>query len=421
MKKKFTTIIILCFSFNFYAQINFVKGSFIDNNDLKKECLIKDEGWKNNPTKFNYKNLEGGVTSVKNIQDVKEFEIENFYKFKRYDVLIDTSATNIDRLSEINKPEWAKKTVFLKIIVEGNPMLYEYVNNGMYRYFYSINDSHVEQLVYKKYYDENNVDIKENKTFQRQLWSNIVCDKITMDRILKLSYDVRDLSKYFTEANNCLGNTIVTNSKNKFDNSSFLFKVKGSGNFNSFSIIRVPKSDLNPDVSFQNSKTYSFGFEIEYFLPFNKKKWTIYFEPTLQSKYKAEKTVVRQYRPVPTEEYWSASYSSLDLALGLRHYFFINDNSKIFINTSLLSAFNLNSNVNVQRNNENLSLHLKPMTLNISFGLGYSYNKASVEFRYNKRNILEDYDGIYTKYKALSIALGYSIFETNKKTNKNPE
>jgi len=130
---------------------------------------------------------------------------------------------------------------------------------------------------------------------------------------------------------------------------------------------------------------------------FNKNKWAIIIEPTYQY-YKAEdKSITNLSNTI-------VDYNSLELPIGVRHYFFLNNNSKIFINGSTIYDFVLNSKV---RNRLDAS-----SSVNLAMGLGYNYNNAySIEFRYQtNRDILTDYVSWNSDYKTISIIFGYTLF-----------
>ncbi len=80
MKSNLLLVILFFSMVCTFGQISFEKAYFIDNDNRKTECLIKNEDWKNNPTEFIYK-PEGTDLSVKaTIASIKEFGIYKFPK-----------------------------------------------------------------------------------------------------------------------------------------------------------------------------------------------------------------------------------------------------------------------------------------------------------------------------------------------------
>lgn len=428
--KRFLVALTLLVNLHNYAQINFEKGYFINNNNVKTECFIRNQDWKNNPTRFYYKISENGTsTEEKTINDVKEFGIGEFDKFERFVGLVDDSSTDINRLSGQKEPSWSKKTIFLKVIIQGDATLYGYVDGNGGKYFYSYKSAPIEQLVYKKY-TEDNVAIKNNNFFQQQLFTKVKCEAITLSDIFKVKYTQPDLSKYFLTVNNCgvdakdivnkkINKNGIVDRRNKSTSDNFLLRAKAGIGFNSLYIDYSPSVDqfgneskARPDFKFDGAQTFKVGLDAEYILPINKNKWSLFFDLTYQSKYESQKTVVEEYfYPNKYVRVWNVKYNCFNLGLGLRHYMFLNNNSKLFLDVAALYS----PNQEAMLGNDNkvvLEIKSKPY---LGLGLGYAYKRYNMEFRYASRNILDQNNYVKSKYKDLSVVLGYTLFESNKK------
>ena len=142
--------------------------------------------------------------------------------------------------------------------------------------------------------------------------------------------------------------------------------------------------------------TFRIGLEFEFIMKFNKNKWAVIVEPTYQY-FKAENKAITNLSNT------NIDYKSLELPVGLRHYLFLNNNSKIFINGSFISDFVLNSKV------RNLDLNT---SINFGMGVGYNYNNTySLEFRYQtSRNLTKNYVLRNSDYKTISLIFGYTLF-----------
>jgi len=167
MKTYFNTTLLFLFIFSItgFAQINLEKGYFINNQGVKTECLIKNNDWRNNPVKFEYKIKEEDKSNIKTVELIKEFSVVGKFKFIRVTVDIDRSSSYIEDLSDKRQPQFKSEVFFLKELVSGEASLYQYVDNGLIRYFYSTNNSNIKQLVYKEYVDKYNFS-KENNMFK---------------------------------------------------------------------------------------------------------------------------------------------------------------------------------------------------------------------------------------------------------------
>ena len=95
------------------------------------------------------------------------------------------------------------------------------------------------------------------------------------------------------------------------------------------------------------------------FSRWTKNKWSIFFELGFHSKYEANKKVFTGENSFGYEKTWSISYNCLDLGLGFRHYMFLNNNSKLFLNISGMYSPTLEANLQSDHNDE-LKLRSKP-------------------------------------------------------------
>ena len=125
MYKKSLTLLIFIFLNNILlSQINFDKGYFIDNNDKKIECFIKNADWRQNPTEFKYQLPNEQEAKTKTIQTVKEFGIYDKSKFIRATLNVDIKPNKtLSQLTSVREPIFEEKTIFLKAIIEGEASL----------------------------------------------------------------------------------------------------------------------------------------------------------------------------------------------------------------------------------------------------------------------------------------------------------
>lgn len=103
----------------------------------------------------------------------------------------------------------------------------------------------------------------------------------------------------------------------------------------------------------------------------------------------------------------SLDYKSLEIPFGVRHYFFINKQSKVFLNAAYVIDFDFNSTITYDQTDFKIS-----SGNNLAFGAGYKYNdKYSVEFRMGmSRNLLRNYFNFASDYRTISLILGYTLF-----------
>ncbi len=398
MKKYFLVLLVIVVSFNCYSQISFEKGYYIDNNSQKINCLIKNVDWKNNPTEFKYKLFEGGEIKKATIKLVKEFGIYNISKYVRSVVNIDRTGKN---LNYEKAPIFKQEKLFLKVLVEGKANLYQYVDNNLRRYFYNKDNSKIEQLIFKSYKITENT-IAQNNRFRQQLWGNLQCPNFKMNKIANMKYRKNNLVRFFTQYNEYYNNEFINfESKQKRD----LFDLNIRPRLNSSSLAIENFHFSYGDTNFGNKISLAIGMEAEFIFPFNKNKWAIIIEPTYQN-FKSKKTSKLSNGKVLAV---NVNYSSIEVPVGGRYYFFLNNTSKIFLNASYIFDLSLKSSIEFNKYFNLLKIKTRN---NVALGIGYKYSdKYSLEIRYQTdRRMLENHIAWSSKYKTMSIIFGYSLF-----------
>ena len=266
--------------------------------------------------------------------------------------------------------------------MEGKACLYFYRDSFLKRYFYSIDDKKVEQLVYKKYIADlqnNSVEnseeinhIKKNERYKQQLWSSLSCEGISRNQVEALNYKKNDLVKLFTDYNQCVNEkeNAEINTKKDFivynqDNKKKFFQIFLKPSVNSLSKKTIILGDSEYD--FRNKTTFGLALEAEMILPFHNNEWSIFFQTYLTAK-----DINRNMMRVP---------------VGVRYSAFLNKKSKLTFSPSY-------------------SILMKEIAATI----GYNYkNKYSVEMKYYL--FKERYYSTYSRveYNGISLFLGYSI------------
>lgn len=377
---------------NSFGQIKFEKGYLIGNDDQQLLCFINNRDWKNSPKGFEYRLTENDEIKIGNLATVKEFGIFGFSKFIRVDTKIDRSSLDLSDLSRLMNPVWSQEQLFLKVLIQGKASLYIYEENNSTKFFYSSSDSSIKQLIYKEYLGQNN-QIHANSSFQQQLWNDVRCGNTTPGSIKNLNYKQSELRKYFYQYNTCTGDSnIVYEQTNK--KAILKFKITPGINLSSLSI----STNLVPDweLDFGKRPTFRIGFEAEYIFPFNKNKWGIVLEPSYQY-FNAGKNNQ------------AIKYQAIELALGLRHYFYINSDTKVFANMLLNTNIGLNFDSKIDITNSH-SLDIS-CDNNLALGAGMAFKTISLELRYYTiKQLLFDYVYWYTDYQTFAFIMGIKLF-----------
>jgi len=276
-KTKFLLLLLLLIAtLNSFGQVVFEKGYFIDNDDQRTECFIKNYGWKYSPTKIEFKLSESSDTDTANIYNIQEFGVSNL-KYRRFSVQIDKSGENMANLSEDKEPIFTEETLFLKIIIEGEANLYS--GGKPMRYFYSVNSSPLAQLIYKEYLTQDD-EVATNNSYKSQLWKDLKCSCISLDDFKKTDFKRHDLIKIFEKYNECVDSDYTNYEKNR-KKGKINLRIKPGLRWSTLSVNNAYNHALN--VDFDGNLSFCFGMEAEFVFPFNKGKWAFTTETTYQS------------------------------------------------------------------------------------------------------------------------------------------
>ncbi len=312
-------------------------------------------------------------------------------------------------ISKERNPEFQEEELFLKVLIEGKASLYSFEHSNLKRFFYSKDGSKIEQLVYKKYLNIEKNKVATNKEYKQQLWNDLKCSTFKMSTIENVGYNKKELIRFFTQYNNC-NNQESINFEEKQNKDLFNLNIRPG--FNSSSLSIENSFINNRDFDFGNKFGFRLGIEAELILSFNKNKWGVIIEPTYRQGYKSEKS--QESSNVSGGIIVSkVNYNSIELPMGIRHYFFLNDDSKIFVNISYIFDFASKSSIEFSRNDGSILDELEIKTNNnFALGVGYKYNdRYAIEFRYQtSREILAGYPTWYSNFNTMSLIFSYSLF-----------
>lgn len=402
--------VFLCLIFTSfgYSQTKYENGYIIKKNDEKVNCLIKNLNWKNNPTEVYYKLTEISPEEIGTLETIKEFGVTDKLKFENHLVDIDKSRNQSNILTSFKEPRFNKERLFLRVLVAGKSTLYRYSESNLKRYFYNVDGSEVEQLVYKKYLlnKNSNSTVGENKQYIKQLFDNLKCESTKYTDIQKVDYTRNSLENYFVKYNACNNSSSIIEKKGKL---AWNISAKTGISFNSLTI----ENALNDGstLKFDKETSVKFGFEIEAVLPFNNNKWALFLDPAYQS-YQSEKESSIRFSSVFTRTYDNMiDYKYVEVPFGVRHYFYLGEGSKLFLDAAIVFNLDLKSDLIINKTDtDEDNLDTEPKS-NFAFGIGYKFNdKYSVQAKFYSAAQIEAYESLNSKYNSISLTVGYTIF-----------
>lgn len=408
MKKSlFFVFALFISSLSLKAQVKFESGYFINQNDQRINCFIKNLDWISNPTEFSYKLTEDGQVESATIETVKQFEIFGIVKFVKQNINMDVSSDELHLLIEDRNPVFQKNTLFLKVLVEGKASLFYHQDGSRMRLFFQMENEPLEQLIYKRYLIGGK--IAQNNYYKQQIFKSFSCEKISSKEIERLGYYSKDMEKLFVKYNMCVDENFVFEEKN-VNKADFNLTIRPGINASSF-VIENSLSQWKK-VDFGQKQNFRLGVEAELVLPFNNNKWALILEPTYQY-FKASETITSSSAPGGLLTA-NVDFSSIELPFGLRHYFFLNDHSKIFVNLSYLIDLTMNKKVDFNFTTINFQSASLDINSNNTLALGAGFrfkDKYSIEIRYiSSRNLLDRYLSYSSEYQTISCIIGYKLF-----------
>ncbi|MXN92639.1 hypothetical protein GR160_15530 [Flavobacterium sp. Sd200] len=412
-------LFVFCFFFSvsLTAQVTFMKGNFVNSQNVKVECLIKNYDWNNYPSEIEYKLNDSEVVEKIYTAQLQSFYIyETPHYYKKYDVAsIPQQPGGYSLKSGLQ---------LLKVLLEGKVSL---LRNTDDVYFLGVEDQSPIPLINYKYINDQTQRVERNNSFRLELLNNLKCHTITSDDIRKVSYGEKDLVKIVSLYNACV-NSESKNYTSKKAKAEFNIKLVGGVNLYTTNLdlkFISPRNadrmvDLSDEITLQSGSESNFvaGFEAEVRLPFNHKKWALFIVPTYN---KQKGFTVYQ----PLSHLFSANnyetgyrgdvifngYSYIEIPLGLRRYFYLNKNSLINLNLSYGLSVTAGSDpsITVNWNENSVRLLHEDTTSNSSLlriGAGYTFK--------DKYTLGVNYYAIKSLSKSntngsLSVILGYKI------------
>jgi len=298
-------------------------------------------------------------------------------------------------LDQNRSPNFVEETVFLKPVIEGSATLYLYTEANLKRFFYSTGNDSVKALIYKKFLGANNT-VGTNYAFRNQLLTDLSCGSVSIVDVSKLDYSKSDLTNFFKSYNQCKDPSFQFSPPKRA--STLNIYIRPGITVPNFTLIS-PTSSLN-NLEFNGITGFRLGIELELVLPTNSNKWSLFTEPTFHSFEGGNVTTNFNNGTIDT-------YRSIEVPVGIRHYFFLSQKVKLFLNGAFILDLPLEGVLDLERFVDEEFFN----SYGAAFGVGVVYNhKLVLETRYSiDRNLLEGEVFWTSDYSVLGIIVGYNI------------
>lgn len=412
--KQIITILAIFLSNLIFSQKLYVQGYFVKNGGEKTECLIDYKDWESSPKEIYYKLTNDGMILKMDIDSISLFELPGYVKYICKEVKIDRSSEDISNLSSEKNPVWLTEKLALKVLTEGKVSLYMYRNSDISRFFYGINDSIIRQLVYKSYQTTNangTSFVGTNNNFRQQLFADVNNPTYKYD-LSKLNYEEKELKTYFEQYNAQFVTTSSTTIKQKIKRDSFKAAAIVGINLSRLNVINVTDSRYNKD--FGSIISPMFGAEFEFTLPFFNNKWSFIVQPIYNSKISAK--LQKESDPHGQQIDSEYSYQGIDIPLGVRYRYSVNNKLKISATAYLTNGMLSWSNTSIRVYHTNFDVSSVSSQI-FGIGIGADYNNLGVELKYTGgQNFLKQYTVWYSEFNVFSLGLKYRLVDL--KTNR---
>lgn len=254
--------------------------------------------------------------------------------------------------------------------------------------------------------------VATNEDYKNQLNSLFSESDATRKKIAFARYNDQDLIKVFDSSNQPIP-TALEQKNRQSKQGKFNLNIRPGYNF--YPDVKIVNFMGNQQLP--STSNFRIGIEAEVLLPFNKNKWSLIFEPNY-SVYTSKNTKITS-KNINYNHYIDFNkYAFIDIPVGVRHYMYINEKSRFFVNTQInLIRIKSTNTKTIDIKDGDYSIltasfaNSKPLS-SLMFGTGFNYNnKYTLELRYNTSSeMLKNEDKRSASLQYFSVILGYNIF-----------
>lgn len=390
------------------GQIKFVDGYVVMNNQNKVICQIRNAGQEESGLHFLYRMHEKSDIQKVELSKIKEFGIEGEMKYLRALIAVDVSPERIAWLKD-TIPVWEEGHAYIQVLVESElAVLYAYYDHGRPLFYYSSGDSVMVPLVYKRYQLEVTPGVVQqtlyNHGYLDQLGHNFSCNG--KEKLTSMPYTKKALVSYFINYNICRGvdYTVYGSAGVKKP----VIRLKAGISANRMQLDVNEFADARPNVTFSGENSPGFGAELEYLLPFNKYKWSLFAETNFYSYQSDEVKITGAVSPESYEGY-RFDYKTLEFPIGITYYSNLNEDHKLFVRGAFVPHMILKGS-NITFNG--IYFYDLSTSSRLMFGVGYQYRRLGLELRmYTNQNLTQNIEKRGSDLSQLSGRVSYVLFE----------
>lgn len=206
-KKLLLFLCYLFFTFNSFAQKNYIQGSIISLKGDTTNGFVNYRNWRENPTSIQFKKDVGAEITTYTPKDISAFEVSlanGKETYKAAKVTIESSSDIIDRMDRTPEFNNREDDLFLLLIYKGSYNLYSFEDQKLH--FFIEYNNQIDELQSKNYLIEAKNTVTSNNQYKNQLSDLLkTCTQITITEINNLKYRGNELVKLLKKYDECNG------------------------------------------------------------------------------------------------------------------------------------------------------------------------------------------------------------------------
>lgn len=409
MNRKLYLLVLAFFSLSsVFGQNDYRKGYYIDNENKKFEIFLQYRDYskmnfsENDSQNIKFKSAENGAVEKIAQSNVNEISIPGDFKFQRFVIPLLKSYSN-EPIRELRN-----KSLFLKVLSEGEASLYSYLSKKKTIYFYKINNQviPIELSYVDAPLDQSAKDKRASDGYKKELYEALKNETLKPSDFSTIGYNAKDLIAVFDRYNKLQGkeNVILSNTISK---SKLVFT--GLVNLNNTSVVVA-----NEYSSSDAENLFSVGIGAEAELRFNP-KWGLFLKASLHALDYSLNTKEFERSLAKHTSRFDVDMTCLDVILSPRYHKVINARSELFLSLGV-GVVILNGTAQEIKTTKTSSSEVTRSPLNLTLqgdfivvpAVGYSFAKNySVEVQYY---VISDY--FKSKGNAL-IGSPYQVFNVD--------
>jgi hypothetical protein len=295
-------LLLVCFQSGLFAQ-DFIQGVIVTSDGIERTGFVQFRSTDSNPKRFRFREKPLGPVTVYEMGDlISVVAGGNRFEFAVVDIEVSVEREPSRKYDEF--PFFEKDSVYLRVLLSGSRMLYQYRAPGGRDYFYTRNLNGKIELLVQKYWEQRSPDWiyirkAENEEYKKQIAEYLQPFDVTDEIKTRLRYTKNDLvalvQKYY-DFQNEKPQTIAQDEKSR------LFLGVLGGRTRSDLYTKSPKTlTYLDDTDYNTSLETSYGLAADVLLSGTKERASFYSEMTYtRHHFSGSTTVVRIPEDVTT-------------------------------------------------------------------------------------------------------------------------